>query len=143
MGLTPEPTTERKYKFRWMKLPDLFELYGTTLGSVGFGEIACEVARRARAFGMSMLYTKRQRLTPEAEAQELVTYKDLPNLLAEGDFVSLHVPHTPATDGLIDNVLLAPHIGGGSGGAGKKHACDPMRNLERAAKGERPQHTLE
>ena len=202
LGLTPELTGERKFKFQWMKLPDLFELNGTTLGLVGFGEIASEVARRARAFGMSVLYTKRQRLTPEAEAQESVTYKDLPNLLAESDFVSLHVPHTPATDGLIDaaalgamkpsaylintcrggvvdenalvaaladsriagagldvfacepiahdnpllgldNVLLAPHIGGGSGGARKKHADDLMRNLERAAKGERPQHILE
>ena len=71
-----------------------------TIGLVGPGRIATAVAERARGFGMSILYTGR-RDRPELNA--LGGKKvDLDTLLAESDFVSLHVPLTPETKYLID-----------------------------------------
>jgi len=201
LDIEPERTAERKHKFQWMKLPDLFELNGKTIGLVGFGEIATEVARRARSFGMTVLYTKRQRLVEDLEWEEGVQYRSLDGLLQESDFVSLHVPHTELTErmmgaealakmkrdaylintcrgGVVDeealvdalengriagagldvflyepiphdhpllaleNVLLTPHIGGGSGGARVKQARDVMDNLERVARGDSPLHIV-
>jgi glyoxylate reductase len=69
------------------------EVSGATLGIVGLGRIGGAVARRARAFDMRVLYTRR-RPDPESVA--------LDDLLAEADVVSLHVPLTVETQGLID-----------------------------------------
>ena len=82
------------------------ELYGKTLGLVGAGRIGGEVAKRARAFGMRVL-TYDPYLTPErAEAldMELVTLTDV---LTRADVISLHVPLTEATAGLIGKAELA------------------------------------
>ena len=69
------------------------EVSGATLGIVGLGRIGSAVARRARAFDMQVLYTRRS-TDPESVA--------LDELLAEADIVSLHVPLTEETEGLID-----------------------------------------
>ena len=201
LGLEPVRTEERRHRFQWMQLPDIFELNGRILGLVGFGEIATEVARRARAFGMKIGYWSRRRLPAEIEEEEGVSYRDLPQLLEESDFVSLHVPLTPETERLIDagalcrmkseaylintcrggvvdedalmdalrtgrikgagldvflyepipfdhpmlaldNVLLAPHLGGGSGGARVKHARDVMANLVALREGRPVRHLI-
>jgi glyoxylate reductase len=78
------------------------EVSGATLGIVGLGGVGRAVARRARAFGMAVLYTKRERLPPEAERELGVEHRDLDDLLSEADVVSLHVPHTAETERLID-----------------------------------------
>jgi glyoxylate reductase len=75
------------------------EVSGATLGIVGLGRIGSAVARRARAFDMRVLYTRRR--TGEEEA-----YRPLDDLLAEADVVSLHVPLTEETQGLIDTRRL-------------------------------------
>jgi glyoxylate reductase len=78
------------------------EVSGSTLGIVGLGRIARAVARRARGFDLRLLYTKQNRL-PEDEERELgVEYRELDDLLAEADVVTLHVPLTPETERLID-----------------------------------------
>lgn len=77
------------------------ELNGATLGIVGLGRIGTAVARRARAFGMRILYTGR-RPRPEAAAAVGAAWRPFPDLLAEADAVSLHVPLTPETRGLFD-----------------------------------------
>jgi glyoxylate reductase len=69
------------------------ELTGSTLGILGLGRIGSAVARRARAFDMRVLYTRR---SPDEESRPLDA------LLAEADVVSLHVPLTEETNGLID-----------------------------------------
>jgi glyoxylate reductase len=69
------------------------EVSGATLGIVGLGRIGSAVARRARAFDMRVLYTRR---SPDEESRPLDA------LLAEADVVSLHVPLTEETQGLID-----------------------------------------
>ncbi len=76
------------------------DVHGATLGIVGLGAIGQAVARRARGFGMRVLYTSRQR-KPEVEREMGVEWRTLPELLGESDFVSLHVALTPETRGLI------------------------------------------
>ncbi|HZV73164.1 MAG TPA: D-glycerate dehydrogenase [Conexibacter sp.] len=77
--------------------PDGFlglDVVGTTLGIVGAGRIGTAVARRAAGFDMQVLTTTSRDGTP------------LPELLAQSDFVSLHVPLTPQTHHLIDAEAL-------------------------------------
>lgn len=78
-------------------------LQGKVLGIVGLGEIGRATARRARAFGMEIVYSGRRRAEPEVE-QELGGARQLvlEELLAESDVVSLHCPLTDATRHLID-----------------------------------------
>jgi glyoxylate reductase len=67
------------------------DLHGATLGIVGLGKIGAAVARRARGFGMRLLYVNRTP-RPELEAELGLVRVDKATLLAEADFVSLHVP---------------------------------------------------
>jgi glyoxylate reductase len=83
------------------------EVSGSTLGIVGLGRIGTAVARRARGFDMRLLYTRRNRLEPAREAELGVEYRELDALLAEADVVTLHVPRTPETEGLVDTRCLA------------------------------------
>ncbi len=75
---------------------------GSTLGIVGLGRIGSAVARRARGFDLRVLYTRRRRVETELGEQ-----RELDDLLAEADLVTLHVPLTPETRGLIDARRLA------------------------------------
>ena len=76
-------------------------VHGKTLGIIGLGRIGRAVARRARGFDMTILYTKRSRL-PEAEERDLrVAYVSLEELLRRADFVSVNAAFTPATRHLI------------------------------------------
>src|SRR5216684_940523 len=86
---------------------DLDQLVGTdvcgkTLGIVGFGRIGRAMARRATGFQMKVIYTDAVR-APEAVEKELkAEFRDMNALLAESDFVSVHVPLLPETRGLFD-----------------------------------------
>jgi glyoxylate reductase len=73
------------------------ELSGSTLGIVGLGRIGSALARRARGFDLRVLYTQRRHTE-----SELGEFRELDELLAESDLVSLHAPLTPDTEGLID-----------------------------------------
>jgi glyoxylate reductase len=83
------------------------DVSGATMGLVGLGRIGRAVARRARAFDMRVLYTKRARLTADEEQELGVEYRELDDLLGEADVVSLHVPLDESTWGLIDARRLA------------------------------------
>jgi glyoxylate reductase len=76
------------------------DVYGATLGLVGLGKIGLAMARRARGFGMTVLYNTRDR-REDAERELGVRYADLDTLLRESDYVSLHVPLTAETRHLI------------------------------------------
>jgi phosphoglycerate dehydrogenase-like enzyme len=106
-GLTPRPTSESEIAYWWTGRPGYVPLYGRTLGVVGLGDIGSAVATRAQAFGMRVLYYKRSRLPAAEEATLGVEYRDLDALLPEVDFLSLHLPHTPESDKLIDRPRLA------------------------------------
>lgn len=81
---------------------------GQVLGLVGFGQIAREVAARARAFAMRILFHD-VRAIPEAELEALGATQaaDLDALLAEADVVSVHVPYSKATHHLIGAAQIA------------------------------------
>jgi lactate dehydrogenase-like 2-hydroxyacid dehydrogenase len=79
---------------------------GATLGVVGYGRIGRAVARRARAFDMRVLATPtRSDLSPDE--RDAVEFRELPDLLAESDVLTLHCPLTPQTHHLIDDAALA------------------------------------
>jgi glyoxylate reductase len=77
-----------------------YDVYGTTLGIVGLGNIGRQIARRARGFDMTVLYHNRNP-DPRAEAELGVTYVTLASLLRRSDYVSLNVPLTKETTGMI------------------------------------------
>ena len=80
---------------------------GKTLGLVGGkGRIGQAVARRARGFDMRILYTD-EIPRPEIEAATGARRVDLETMLRESDFVTLHVPLTPETRGLVGAAQLA------------------------------------
>lgn len=83
------------------------DLYGKTLGIVGYGNIGAAVARRAQAFGMKVLYYKRTRLSEGLETERGITYAPLEQLLGESDIVSLHTPYSPEAHHQIDAAALA------------------------------------
>ena len=78
------------------------DLAGATLGVVGFGGIGRAVARRARAFDLRVIYTRRNRLAAKDEDALEVEYRSLDELFGEADIVTLHVPLTAETSGLVD-----------------------------------------
>ena len=198
LGIEPKLTSQRVIAFQWMGLRRIQEIRRKTLGIVGFGEIGTEIAKRARAFEMDVLYYKRDPL-PAAMNESLgVKSASLDDLLAQSDFVSINVPHSdsthrligarelalmkpsaylintcrgpvvdesaliealqnntiagagldvfdyeplPADSPLIDlartgNVILTPHIGGGTGGAREKQMRDVLDNIVRFTRGE-------
>jgi glyoxylate reductase len=78
------------------------ELTGSTLGIIGLGRIGQAVARRAQGFELRVLYAQRTR----AET-DLGEFRELDELLAESDLVTIHAPLTPETHGLLDARRLA------------------------------------
>jgi glyoxylate reductase len=87
---------EGRWRHGWAR-PELLgrDLAGSTLGLVGFGRIGQEVAKRAVAFGMRIVFHRRSGGVP------------LDELLRAADAVSLHVPLTPETQGLVSRERLA------------------------------------
>jgi len=77
------------------------DVFNATLGIVGIGRIGRGMAHRAKGFNMRVLYYDPQGLPPDAEQQLGATRVELPRLLAESDFVSVHVPLTPETQHLL------------------------------------------
>jgi glyoxylate reductase len=91
---------EGRWRGRWAD-PDFLgrDVGGSTLGIVGYGRIGRAVSHLAAAFGMGVLYHSRRR---EDEG-----WRRLDQLLSEADAVSLHVPLTPETRGMLDAERLA------------------------------------
>jgi len=82
-------------------------LQGKTLGIVGLGQIGAATARRARAFGMRIAYAGRRRADAGLESELGAEMRDLDDLLATADVVSIHTPLSDVTRHLIDARRLA------------------------------------
>jgi glyoxylate reductase len=78
------------------------EVSGSTLGILGLGRIGGAVAKRARGFDLRVLYSQRRRVDTD-----LGDFRELDDLLAEVDVLTIHAPLTPETHGLIDARRLA------------------------------------
>ena len=81
-------------------------LLGKTVGIIGLGKIGSMVARRSKGFGMTKLYTKRNR-DKKSEKELGVQFVELDQLLAKSDFVTLHVPLTDTTRHMINKDTLS------------------------------------
>ena len=83
-------------------------IWGKRLGIIGMGRIGTAVARRARAFGLSIHYHNRHRVDGETEAELEATYwESLDQMLSRMDIISVNCPHTPATYHLLSARRLA------------------------------------
>jgi len=91
------------FKFR----TSFLELAGATFGVVGFGAIGRATARLAQGLGMNVLVWTRHTSDPSVGASDFSYVCELDELLARSDVVSLHLPSTSQTRGLIDAERLA------------------------------------
>jgi glyoxylate reductase len=82
------------------------DLHHKTLGVVGFGRIGQAVARRGKGFGMRVIYHDVYRPSPEVEQELGAEFRELDDLLAESDFISLHVNLTPETRHMMNAARL-------------------------------------
>jgi glyoxylate reductase len=78
------------------------DIWGKTLGIIGFGRIGRAVARRAVGFGMKVIYHSKTHAPVEVEKELNAEYRDMNALLGEADFVSLHVPLNGDTRQMFD-----------------------------------------
>lgn len=89
--------------------PDLFlgpSVKGKTLGIIGLGRIGSMVASKARGYDMQVLYNKHEP-DPEVEKELGIKFASLEDILKTADFISLHVPLTDETRGMINGQSLA------------------------------------
>jgi glyoxylate reductase len=97
---------QKKWKVGWM--PDLLlgqNVHGATIGIIGLGRIGAAVARRAKGFGMEILYNNRRR-NEKVEAELGARYASLDDLLARSDFVTIHTTLNDASKHLINKERL-------------------------------------
>ena len=83
-------------------------IWGKRMGIIGMGRIGTAVARRAKAFGLSIHYHNRNKVSEGVEQElEATWWEDLDQMLARVDFVSVNCPSTPATNNLLSAERLA------------------------------------
>jgi phosphoglycerate dehydrogenase-like enzyme len=116
--LSPSALAERGHTLRpygrrwtpngnWARIPGLVSLHGSTIGIIGLGEIGREIAQRARAFEMRVVYHQRTRL-PAADEEALgATWLALDDLLEQSDWVLPQLPASPQTRHLLNSERLA------------------------------------
>lgn len=100
---------DRRYigNANFARIPGLRSLAGSTLGIVGLGEVGREIATRARAFDMNLLYFQRRALAPNEETAFGAHYASLEELLRQSDYIVLQVPLNDSTRGMIGRKELA------------------------------------
>lgn len=92
---------------RWREIFGAYDYVGQdleekTLGIVGMGRIGKELAKRASAFDMKILYHNRTRLPKYTETKYNAKYASFNQILKKSDIISIHVPHTPKTDRMFN-----------------------------------------
>jgi phosphoglycerate dehydrogenase-like enzyme len=100
---------DRRYtgNSNFARITGLRTLSGATLGIVGMGEIGREIAARAAAFGMTVLYHQRNRINPLDEAALKARYMPLDALMEQADYITPALPLNETTRGLIGPAQLA------------------------------------
>jgi len=106
-GFDPRPY-DRRYttNSNFGRIPGLRTLNGSTFGAIGMGEIGRNVARRAAAFGMKVIYYQRRRMSAPEERECGAEFVPFQELLERSDFLSLHLPLNDTTTGIIDRNAL-------------------------------------
>lgn len=98
---------QMQVKLDCLKTGRIRDLANCTVGLVGMGDIAQATAARLAAFGARVLYWSRTRCPARLEEGLGVSWATMDDLLARCDLVSLHVPSTPQTRGMVDDGFLA------------------------------------
>jgi len=83
------------------------EIFGKTLGILGYGRIGCEVARRAASFGVNIIAANRSPVTEKGDASEIYPLAELDHMLPRVDALLIAAGLGPETRGIIDARLLA------------------------------------
>lgn len=97
-GFNPKPfDTRYTPNSGWPRVAGMSILYGTTLGIIGFGEIARELALRAHAFGMRVVCMQRTPLTEAEQSEWHVAQLTLDQLLVESDWICMQLPGNAGT----------------------------------------------
>jgi D-3-phosphoglycerate dehydrogenase len=95
----------KAHRGEWLKsASDAFEVRGKTLGIIGYGNIGSQISVMAESLGMRVSFYDTVTKLPLGNAEQV---RDLPSLLAQSDIVSLHVPDTEATRGMIGDKELS------------------------------------
>ena len=95
-------------RYNWGGVEDIRLVSGKTLGLVGFGENAFELAVLARGIGMKILYTQRHRASMDRESAVAARYvPSLRDMLQESHVTSIHVPYGPLTDKMFNHETLS------------------------------------
>ena len=106
-GLQVRPRQPRYIGYsNFAGITGLKTLLGATLGIVGFGEVGREVARRARAFEMEVVYFQRTPLAAAVERELGSRYLPLDDLMAQADYILVQLPSNDSTRGLIGHDAL-------------------------------------
>ena len=100
-GMEPFVTDQENYSYNWVGLEIFEALVGKRVGLVGVGKIGREVATRLVAFGMDVIYTKRNRFSPEEEQELGIRYLPFDEMLAASHCVSLHNRFTSETEKMM------------------------------------------
>lgn len=106
----PEGDRFLRARTPWIWGPEFMlgrDVNGKTLGIVGFGRIGHAMARRARGFGMNVIYHDVYRPPPELEQELGAEFRELEDLLAESDFITLHTVLSDETRHLINDERLS------------------------------------
>src|SRR5262245_59614053 len=108
-NLAPYKPFDRRHTpgANWARIGGTRSLHGRTIGIIGLGEIGREIAVRAAAFAMNILYFQRTRLPPEEEAALRASYRPLEVLLAQSDWIVPQLPGDASTRHFIDGPRLA------------------------------------
>jgi lactate dehydrogenase-like 2-hydroxyacid dehydrogenase len=95
-------------KFNWGEVPNIKLVRGKTLGLVGFGENAHEIAKLAHGVGMKIVYYQRHKAAIEWEKAVDAEYRPtLQQLVREADFISINVPYGPPTEKMFNSEILS------------------------------------
>ena len=108
VGYTYKPFDRRHTpNSNWARITGLRMLNESTIGIIGMGEIGREIAVRAAAFGMRIVYFQRTRMSEQEERELQATFVPLSRLLAESDWVVPQLPEGAATKNFIERTRFA------------------------------------
>lgn len=88
----PVLCTEERFSYNWTERSGINLMHGTVFGILGFGEIGAELAQRLQAFGCTVVYHKRSRLSSSAEQALGITYLAKKELVKKSDFLCSLLP---------------------------------------------------
>ena len=102
-GFSPAPFDRRHTpSSNWARIPNLDTLYGATLGILGLGEVGRDIAKRANAFEMKVIYSQREQLDRALESGLQVKYVSFEELLEQSDWLVVQLPSGPSTHELLN-----------------------------------------